>query len=125
MSPFQTAVISYQKEPQNVPFEDYLEWHFRNGFVFSTPDMFVMGRAIHITEGNEELTQSDIDGFKRWPSEEQNAWYVHMFSGDLSQLFKYMPYPLPMLAFERVRSGKRELQIVSLNRIAVLSQYKN
>ena len=44
MSPYEKIAQKYFDNPQEAPFGDYVEWFLRNGYVFSTPEYFVMGK---------------------------------------------------------------------------------
>jgi hypothetical protein len=44
MSPYKKIAQKYFDNPQEAPFGDYVEWFLRNGYVFSTPEYFVMGK---------------------------------------------------------------------------------
>lgn len=121
MTPLDRIREFYQLHPQEDSFECYLNWHLKNGFVFSTPEFFVMGRAIHYTKGKDELNQFEIDFFKVPPREFQNCWYVHAMAGDIEKVWSILPYPLGYVAFERTRDNKRELTVLQTERIRRLS----
>lgn len=61
-----------------------IEYHLRNGYVFASPDYFVMGVAIDA------------------------GWYVHaaVGTGALEGFLKFMPHYLPYVGWERRGTGK-------------------
>jgi len=61
-----------------------LEHYFRIGYVFSTPEYFIMGCAI------------------------SSGWYVHaaVGAGAIEGFLQFMPYHLPYVGWERRGSGK-------------------
>lgn len=100
MNPYYEIERKYREHPQRFPFEFYVDWHLRHGFLFSTPDYFIMGRAVDRARFNPELL--DIHA-------KPNAWYIHAMAGSLSKAWDILPYPLGWLGWERVRDGQREL----------------
>lgn len=95
----------YRDTPQEQPFSFYLEWHLHFGFVFATPDYFVMGRCV-----NRADFDPDAPLLVQYDKEQSDAWYIHAFSGKMPKLWEIMPWPLPYIGWERIREGKRELQ---------------
>src|ERR1043165_6791482 len=79
---------------------DALEAHLLNGFVFSTPEAFLMGRPV--PRGAELL-----DPWQSWPREECDAWFVWIGVGRAARLLSLMPYPLPWVGWERPRRPRR------------------
>jgi hypothetical protein len=112
MSPFERMAEQYRLKPQEMPFEFYLDWHFKNGFIFSTPDFFIMGRAL----GRDWIAKHGIT-LHQLKKPLADTWYIHFFAGDMSKAWSILPWPLPWIAFERVRSGKRELTFVEIGRL--------
>lgn len=114
MTPYEQIKVKYEAAPHDRPWGWWLEWHAVHGFIFSTPDYFVMGRPIQ--------TSFDFHDLALAAREQANAWYIFAFSGDLSQVWSILPFPLGWIAFERIRDGKRELTTVkseSLRRLCV------
>lgn len=65
-------------------FEKDLTWYLQHGYVFATPEYFIMGVAI------------------------SGGWYVHaaVGVGALEGFLRLMPYYLPYVGWERRGSGK-------------------
>jgi hypothetical protein len=64
--------------------QEDLEYYLRNGYVFATPEYFIMGRQIH------------------------GGWYIHaaVGVGALEGFLHLMPHYLPYVGWERRGSGK-------------------
>ena len=82
-------------------FDEELRAHLRWGCVLSTPQAFLMGRPI--VKDAEHILQADP--WHRFPPEEVDCWLVWLAAGDLSAIWKLVPYPLPWLAWAR-REGE-------------------
>ena len=81
----------YRLHPREESFQVYLDWHIENGFVFSAPQFFIMGRAIKVYD-EEAKTLHGIDNFAVWERHEENAWYVHGMAGYVSKSWEVLPY---------------------------------
>lgn len=96
MTPYQQARQVYETEPCARTFEEDLIAHFENGYVISTPEVFLMFRPVrhdwpevHIVDANlRNCTQGD-------------TWHVYLAAGDASQFASHFPYKLPFVSFER------------------------
>jgi hypothetical protein len=107
----------YADHPQEMVFGYYIDWHFKHGFVFSTPDFFIMGRAA--PKGVIEADGVKLTWFPEWWN--CDTWYIHAMSGDMSKAWSILPWELPWIAFERVRCGKRELTFIETGRLRRLT----
>lgn len=79
-------------------FKEELEAHLLHGFVFSTPDLFLMGRTVPRGVDVSDLWQT-------WPKAECDAWFVWVGVGDAHALLALMPFPLPWIGWQR--QGRR------------------
>lgn len=95
MIPAVEAARVYEREPCSHDFEHDLYWHLIGGYVFSTPEYFIMGRAVD-REAPEHLLL-DVKNCFGAP----NAWLVWLGAGDMSKLPEVMPYWLPWIGFQR------------------------
>lgn len=115
MNPYQKIKQAYEAHPQEDPFEFYVSWHIRHGFVFSTPEFFIMGREVPkmVIEATQQV---ELRTFPRalWSPD---TWYIHAMAGDMKKAWSILPYPLPWIAFERIRGGARELTILPFQKI--------
>lgn len=112
MSPYEQIEAKYAAHPQEQPFGFYVQWHLRFGFVFSTPEFFIMGRGV-----NRSAVESWGVYLEKTPALESyhphDAWYIHAMAGDMTRAWDILPYPLPWLAWERILDGKRDLRFYS------------
>jgi hypothetical protein len=102
MTPFDQAAQLYERFSCTATFAEHLEWYLQHGYVFSTPQLFLMGRPVELSSfHHEKLLQHD-------PAH-CDCWYVHLFAGDLSSWT--WPYPLPYLAWHRMKDASRGRQL--------------
>lgn len=95
MSPFEKAARVYIKEPCARPLGEDLEHHLLNGYVFNTPDVFLMARRVNSCWDDSEIKSPwrvDPDG---------DTWHVWLAGGDLHKGLHLIPYSLPWLSWER------------------------
>lgn len=78
-------------------FREDLEAHLLNGFVFSRPDYFAMGRPVISTAAHAEI----INPWHRFPSSDCDCWHVYLFAGNIVRAFSILPWPLPLFSWER------------------------
>lgn len=94
MTPAEIIAAKYATE--GVSFREVLASHLVNGYVFSGPDCFLMGRPVGSRDPDLWL---DFD--YRFPLAECDAWLVTAMAGDLKRAASFMPYPLPHLVYQR------------------------
>ncbi len=98
-SPIEEAAAIYEREPCKRTFQEDLASHLLGGYVFSSPDLFLMGRPIDSDAPYEQITDPCYK-FDRC-----NSWLVYLAvcrrTSFLDKLFRYEPYPLPFIGFER------------------------
>ena len=95
MTPAEQAALVYTQEPCANTFEHDLYWHLQNGYVFSTPDYFIMGRPVDV---------SAPDSMQLDPSVKFNApngWLVWLAAGEIACFNDIAPYRLPFIGFQR------------------------
>jgi hypothetical protein len=113
MMPVEKAAEVYQLETCKRSFREDLEAHLLNGFVFSRPDFFIMGRPVIKAASYEEITDPTF----RFPSANCDTWHIHLMSGNMVKAWAIMPWELPWFAWER----KNELRFYSVSAIRRLS----
>ena len=119
MSPFEEAVAIYDREPCFRTFDEDLRLHFQFGFVFSTPEYFVMGRAVGRAVPNDMVNPAIYwDRDDRFPT--VDCWHIHCMAGDISKAWGILPYPLPFVSFQR----KNELRVYRLDALRRLGTLK-
>jgi hypothetical protein len=78
-------------------FEHDLILHLDNGYVFSTPEIFVMGRPVRRDAGVECIFNPEIV----WPRDECDCWHIYLMAGSGAALVGLMPWWLPWVSMER------------------------
>ena len=116
MTPVELAAKVYEQEPCARPFTEDLHWHLINGFVFSTPDFFIMGRPVPLTADHSLI----LNPAWVFPPELCNTWFVYLMAGNYQKAWSILPWELPYFAWER----KNELRFYSLASIRRLSGIK-
>jgi hypothetical protein len=74
-----------------------LEAHLLNGFVFSTPRYFVMGRPV-VRSAPAHLI---LDPTHVFPATQADCWHVWLLAGDVGKAWGVLPWELPWMSFER------------------------
>lgn len=97
MSPYELAREVYRHEASARTFEEDVALHFRFGYVFSTPDAFIMGRPIQHDAPHEEI----ILPWVTFP--DPDCWLVWLAAGPkaLEIFLRHEPFPCPYFAWER------------------------
>lgn len=104
MSPFDKVRALYTDQSPRT-FEEDLAAHFHHGYVYSTPEYFLMGRPVwHVAE-HKQINNV----WKAFHPVLWDTWYVYAFAlredqglhGLVKNLLTHMPFYLPLLAWER------------------------
>lgn len=95
MTPYERAQLIYLQERCARSFTQDVVLHLRNGYVFSTPKMFLMGRGVLKNAPYSLVTDPSVT------FDEPDSWLVYLAVGDISDFFRYEPYPLRWIGFER------------------------
>lgn len=111
MSP--ADLIREQYRHHCMDFDAYVRIHFDSGFVFATPTYFIMGRAV-VRDADETQIRNPMHFFA-YP----DAWWIHAMAGDLTGVWKIMPYPLESVGFERFDEEPRFYPIDTLRRLTI------
>lgn len=99
----------FTQEPCARSFELDVELHLMFGFVFATPDFFIMGRPVDSAGRHEDIVNPSFE----FPKDKCDCWMVYLMAGDVTKVWNIMPYPLPKVCFER----RNELRFYSLDSI--------
>ena len=113
MTPYEEAALVYSREACLRSFRDDLHLHMMNGYVISRPDFFVMGRHVN-SKADPRLI---VDASYLFTPSECDCWHLHCMAGDIPALFSVLPFPLPLVSFER----KNELRFYPLESFRRLS----
>lgn len=97
VTPFEQAKAVYEAEPCARSFDEDLQWHFLNGYVFSTPTYFVMGRPVCSKAAHDLIVNPAIT----FPMDDCDCWHLYLMAGDMPAIFQLAPYHLPLVSFER------------------------
>jgi len=97
LTPVEGAARVYEKENSARSFREDLEAHLINGYVFSTPEYFCMGRPVSKTAAHEDIVNPWVD----FPRERCDAWMVYLVAGDMKAAWKCFPFPLKWIGFEK------------------------
>lgn len=111
MSPIDHCAVAFAT--RGVDFAHILELHYQHGFVFSTPDYFVMGRPV-IRSWSAELIRDPFCTVS--PGD---AWWIHGYWGDLLAAFKALPYELPFIGWEKFDLDCRFYPIDAVRRLGI------
>ena len=79
-----------------------------NGYVFITPDTFLLGKAVD--------SKSEEHPMNQWNVKNPDAWYVHMSVGKVHDFFKFIPYKLPLIGWMR-ETKKQAIRWYDFDRI--------
>lgn len=114
MSPFEQAQAIYRREPCQRLFTEDLFSHLQRGFVFTTPEFFIMGRGVVKGAPQSDIVNPSVI-FRR---EDWDCWMIYLMAGDMAKAWGILPWPLKWFAFER----KNELRFYPADQIARLSR---
>lgn len=96
MSPAEQAAEVYEREDCPRTFARDVELHMLNGYVFSTPHFFAMGRPVNSMCPAWQIVDPAVR-FERGC----DAWLVYLVAGDMRRALACFPYRLPLVGFER------------------------
>lgn len=95
MSPAQVLRELYARK--GLSFDQYVAIHIDRGFVFSTPDFFVMGRPVCRQWRKEDVFDADQSA----PRAVADGWFIHAMAGDTGKAWSILPWPLGWIGFQR------------------------
>ena len=101
MTPRQRVADLYERFPQPRSFEEDERLHRVTGYVIENEDVFLMGRPVR-HDVPVEAIQCPHVAFAR---EEQDAWFIWIFAGEIKLMLELAPYPLPLVGWSR-RNGR-------------------
>ena len=100
MTPAELAAAVYQQEPCARSFREDLEAHLLHGYVFSTPDVFLMIRPVDRGWRDQIVDPTkNPEWIKPWSP--PDCWHVYLAAGDIQEMWKFLPYPLEFVSYER------------------------
>ena len=96
-SPLLKAAQVYRTEPCVRTFKEDLEIHLLTGFVYSTPDYFIMGRPVD-RYGDPALI---VDPTYPFPRDQWNCWHIYLMAGDVTKCWEREPIVFPWVSWEK------------------------
>jgi hypothetical protein len=100
MTPVERAAAVYEREACARAFREDMEAHLLNGYVFSTPEVFVMGRLVQ----HDAPAELIVNPWHRF--EEGDAWLVYLLAGDIRTALGFFPSQKKYIAWE-IRNSLR------------------
>lgn len=94
-TPFERAQLVYKHEPCLRSFPEDLSLHLHFGWVISTPTVFLMGRPVRHDAHYSQI----IDPSHTF--DDPDCWFVYLCAGRLRDVFRFLPWPLPFVCWER------------------------
>lgn len=91
-------------------FEQDMATHLRQGYVLSTPDEIILFRPVN-SKADPQTINDPACHFRR---EDCDCWYIYGYAdrsgnsclGLVKKVLRWMPYPLPLVAWERKRDNR-------------------
>ena len=117
MTPFEQARSVYENEACARTFDQDLLLHYLHGFVFSTPDYFIMGRPVDRHADSAAI----VNPAHTFARAKMNCWHIYLMAGDCAAAWAIMPWPLGWFSFER----RNELRFYPAERIRRLTSDGN
>lgn len=105
MKPWEQAVRAYKEDGSVVPFDRVLAAFLKQGFVWSSPDTFVLGKRVVKGAPLEEWLWGPDAGARA------DTWYVLLGAGKgggAEQFVRLAPEPLEWVAWHR--KGRQDLK---------------
>ena len=93
-TPVERAARVYEQENCLYTFKQDLEFYLINGWVISTPCVFLMARPVQSLAPRQQITGHHV-------FYEADAWLVYLLAGDMAEAWRFLPYELPKMMLER------------------------
>ena len=116
-SPYEMLALDWLKRPRGMTLAWYEDAHKCNGFLFSTPDFYVMGRPVIRCAPLEQI----LDVTHRFDPELCDTWYVFQMAGDVRRAWSILPWELPFICWQRDNDPSDELRFYETARMMRLS----
>ena len=96
-NPFDQIAALYDRYPQPRTFDEDIAAHISTGYLISTPEYFLMGRAV----SKHAASHLIADPWYAFPRDQQDTWLVYAYSGYSRNFLAFIPYPLKWVAWQR------------------------
>lgn len=117
MSPYAQTAEDWAIRLREKPLRWYEEEHKLKGFVFCTPDFYIMGRPVKRDAPPEQI----LDVTHQFFPPACDCWYVFLMCGDVRKAWSILPYELPWLCWQRDNDPSDELRFYETRRMMRLS----
>lgn len=94
-SPAYRAAVDYGRAPGDFTFHEALEAHLVNGYVVSSPDVFILARPVDRTAPSELLTNP------AYTFQDPDAWFIYLMAGDVFSCWHYYPIHYNWVGWQR------------------------
>lgn len=78
-------------------FGQYVECYLNNGYVVSTPEMFICGRPVPREAHPEDI----LNPLLPFPAEDCNAWFIAIMAGNPRLCWTYYPLDMEYVGYQR------------------------
>lgn len=116
-NPYEQTLADWERRPRDWPLRHYEDLHKARGFVFATPEFYVMGRPVRKYAPLEQIL--DIEHNFAFPS--CDTWYIFQMTGDVAKAWAVLPWSLPWVCFVRDNDPTSELRFYETHRLMRLS----
>jgi hypothetical protein len=117
MSPYERTLADWAKRPRDHSLAWYEEVHKRQGFVFSTPAFYIMGRPVMKYAPIPHI----LDVEHVFDFEQCDTWFIFVLTGETRQAWSIMPWELPFMCWSRDNDPTGELRFYETRRLMRLS----
>jgi len=117
MSPYETVMLDWLQRPRDRPLDHYERIHKQRGFVFATPEFYIMGRPVRKYAPIEDILNVECD----FAPSTCDTWFIFQLAGDMRAAWKIMPWELPWMCWTRDNDPQQELMFFETRRLMRLT----
>ncbi len=117
-SPYQQTLADWEQRPRDRHLRWYEGEHKAHGFLFATPDFYVMGRPVRKYAPIEQI----LDVTHRFDVATCDTWFVFLLTGDVRKAWAILPWELPWMCWVRDNDPTQELRFFETRRLMRLSK---
>ena len=97
MTPLEQAIEVYSQEQCARPFDEDLNAYLLGGIVYSSPELFLMGRAVPRVADPAHI----VNPYVAFPEDQCDCWHIALLAGTVSDAFALPLCPKPYISFEK------------------------
>lgn len=116
-SPYGRAMHDWALRPRDKTLAWYEAVHKSNGFLFATPEFYVMGRPVRKYAPLENI----LDVTYEFDPATCDCWFIFQLTGDVRKAWSILPYELPWMAWVRDNDPHDDLRFYETSRLRRLS----